>query len=212
MEERKKRWLIILALATIIFCGSYYGYWQKNAVPETIVRQSTPEPHRSATEGYPTVYVSGAVMNPGLYKLPPGSRVTEAIHAAGGLTPEADVNKVNLAKPIKDGLQVHVPVLVIKSKRTEESKTVTRRAENKPVLPAGEEPQPDGKQPEDQKTNINTAGKQELEKLPGIGPALAERIVNYREVNGLFRDAADLKKVQGIGESKYNQIKDKVTL
>lgn len=212
MDERKKRGLIIMALAGIIFCGSYYGYWQKNAVPETLVREQPPEPPRSAMENYPTVYVSGAVMNPGLYKVAPGSRVPEAIRAAGGLAPEADVNRVNMAKLLKDGLQVHVPSLAVKTKKTGESKAAVRRADPKPPAGDSAKPRPDGEQAEEQKISINTGSRQDLEKLPGIGPALAERIIAYREANGLFRDIAELKNVQGIGEAKYNQLKDKATL
>lgn len=130
------------------------------------------------------VQVSGAVNKPGLYRVEPQSRVADAVNAAGGLADGADVGGIDLTLKVKDGMEIYVPV----------------RA------PAGGGPAAAGK------VSINAAGKDELDKLPGIGPVLAGRIVEYRRVHGPFKAVSDIKKVSGIGEAKFNRLKDKITL
>ena len=137
----------------------------------------------AAEAGRPVVYVGGAVAKPGVYTLAPASRVADAVAAAGGFIPGADTARVNLAQAVSDGMQVYVPAA---------------RSAGAPAFAA--------------KININTAGREELEKLPGIGPVLALRIIDYRLAHGPFRDLGDIKRVSGIGESKFNQIKDKIAL
>ncbi len=196
MYGRKKRWAIVIVLALLIVGGGFYGSWQKNTSSETVTGGAQPDNLRPVG-GEPVVYLSGAVNKPGLYTLKPGSRVTDAIEAAGGLASVADSRRVNLAQPIKDGMHIYVPSTI-------------------PVGPAG------GGAPADssvaagsqtsEKISINTAEKGELEKLPGIGPAVAERIIDYRQTNGPFHEIAEIKKVNGIGEAKFNRIKGRITL
>ena len=196
MDGRKKRWTIVIVLAVLIIGGSFYGSWQKNSTSETVsggVQMDNPR----AVGGEPVVYLSGAVNKPGLYKLKPGSRVVDAIEAAGGLAAIADSHRVNLAQPIKDGMHIFVPSTL-------------------PSVPAWANPPANSSaaaasQTSD-KISINTADKGELEKLPGIGPSLAERIVDYRQTNGPFHEIAEIKKVTGVGEAKFNRIKDRITL
>jgi competence protein ComEA len=136
-------------------------------------------------EGRPTeivVYVAGAVKSPGIQRLPAGSRMADALERAGDPLPEADLEGLNLAQKLEDGQRVYVP----------------RRGQ----MPAGTA--------SSGKVNVNTAPASELEKLPGIGPTLAARIVEYRERNGPFRRVEDLKKVKGIGESKLRELRDRV--
>lgn len=185
MDGLKKHWLIILGLAALIVAGSFWGHWQKTAVPEKPLAVQPAAPP-AAGDSRAVVYVSGAVNKPGVYKIAADGRVIDAINAAGGLALGADANRVNLAQAVRDGQQIHVPVV------------------GGPATP------PDAA--EAGKVSINAAGKGELEKLPGIGPVLAQRIVEYRQAHGPFRDLGDLKKVTGIGDSKFNQIKDKITL
>lgn len=130
------------------------------------------------------VYVSGAVKSPGIQRLPAGSRVADALERAGGPLPEADLEGLNLAQKLTDGQRIHVP----------------RRGQLSPGSTKSD------------RVNINTAPASELEKLPGIGPTLASRIVEYREENGPFRRLEDLKKVRGIGESKLRELRDRVEI
>jgi len=135
------------------------------------------------------VYVSGAVQYPDVYTLPPGSIVKDALLAAGGAVAEADLASINLARPVADGEQVHVP----------------RTGEQNPVRLPSVEPLPVGK------VNINTADRAALEALPGIGPELAQRILDYRQAHGPFAQISDLLNVTGIGPGILDKIRDEIT-
>lgn len=141
---------------------------------------STPLP--TATPSPISVYVTGAVMSPDqLITLAPGSRAQDAVEAAGGASPEADLTRVNLAALLRDGDQVHVPAI---------GETGIVLA----TLSGGE------------LVRINSATADEIATLPGIGPALAERIITYREANGPFLSAEELDRVEGIGPDLLDQI------
>ena len=156
------------------------------------------EPHGEAVRLIPPptpaplrVHISGAVNHPGVYSLPQGSIVQQAIEAAGGSLAEADLERINLAESLEDGQQIHVP-----------SQTQA------PTDPRTTSPSP----PTAGLVNINTATAPELELLPGIGPSLAQGIVAYREAHGLFREIEDLLDVPGIGPAKLEQIRGLVTV
>lgn len=147
------------------------------------------------SDGVLVVHVAGAVLDPGLVELVPGSRVAEAIELAGGATDEADLDALNLAAPVADGQQVYVP------------------REGEAVPPAtdgsgGAEPGAPG----EALVNINTADAAGLETLPGIGPALAERIVSWRNENGPFPSVDALTNVSGIGPATLARLRDLVTV
>jgi competence protein ComEA len=144
------------------------------------------------------VYVSGAVAHPGVYALPWDSRVEQAVAAAGGGTADADLLRVNLAQRVHDEQQIYVP---------HKSEAVT------PVLPTPVPPTPIAGTSSipGQKVNINTASAAELEALPGIGPVLAQRIIDYRQTNGPFRTPEDMKRVKGIGDVTFERLRDLIT-
>jgi competence protein ComEA len=136
------------------------------------------------------VYVTGAVEQPDVYPLPHGSIVKDAILAAGGATADADLERINLAAPLAGGQQVYVP----------------RKGEETSPLPASRSaPEGSGL------INVNTAGTALLESLPGIGPALAQRIVDYREANGPFKSVEDLVSVPGIGPATMDKLRELIT-
>lgn len=204
MDDRKKRLTIVLVLAGLITGGSFYGSWQKSTVSETVSGGTQTESPRPGGAEL-VVYLSGAVARPGLYKLKPGDRVADAIEAAGGLASIADNRRVNLAQPVKDGMHIYVP----------SSLPAAAPSSSHPANHPAEQPASSSAAPvlqASEKIGINTAEKEELEKLPGIGPALAERIIEYRRINGPFHEIAEIKKVNGIGEAKFNRIKDRITL
>ena len=132
------------------------------------------------------VDVAGDVKNPGVYELVPNSRVNDAIKAAGGANKSADLSLINLARIVKDGEQIYI------EKKIANSSMTVRRATFSGIL------------------NINRATAKDLEKLPGIGPVLASRIVEYRKANGAFTSIDDLKKIPGIGGSKLEKFKEKI--
>ncbi|HSR15272.1 MAG TPA: ComEA family DNA-binding protein [Gemmatimonadales bacterium] len=160
-----------LLAALALGAGAWYSRSAPQPPPETVVR-----PHSSASI---TVHVSGRVRNPGLVAVPAGSRVADAIAAAGGALAEADLGALNLAAPLADGQH-----LVVSSAVSPE--------------------------PGDGRVRVNTAGPAELEALPGVGPVLAARIVEYRERHGPFVLVEDLLGVPGIGEAKLAALRDSV--
>ena len=145
------------------------------------------------------VHVTGQVKNSGVVSLEEGARVVDAIYSAGGETVDADLNKLNLAYILNDGDKIYVP-----KKEDSQTEYITSGA--------GENVSSYTTQSSDSKIiNINTATVDELATLPGIGKAIAERIVAYRMQNGKFENIEDIKNVTGIGDSKFNNIKDEIT-
>lgn len=137
-----------------------------------------------------TVYVSGAVNKAGLYTLPSGSRVNDAIQAAGGFTDDANIDILNLAKILEDGEQILVPELI---------STISTENQTKSINPSFI------------LVNINTATLEQLDTLPEIGPKTAQNIIDYRNVYGLFDRIEDIKDVTGIGPVTFDKIKDLIT-
>ena len=135
------------------------------------------------------VHVSGSVATPGLYVLKEGARVVDAVAAAGGFAPGADETAVNLARPLSDGEQLLVPVM---GAAAEEAGA---------PAPAG-----------DGRVNLNTADAAQLDTLPRIGPAMAERIIQWRDENGRFTSVEDLLAVPGIGDKMLETLRDLVTV
>lgn len=145
------------------------------------------------------VHVAGAVARPGLYRLPGGARVADALAAADGVASDADVDRINLAAPVADGERVYVP----------------RRGEAvaEPVSAAGSSgagPRGAKERPPQAPVDLNTATVEQLEALPGIGPSIARAIVEHRTRHGRFRSVDDLLDVPGIGESKLNALRPRV--
>jgi competence protein ComEA len=170
--------LIILAVALV---GG--GFLLLASRPEPIRITINPPPP-TATAAPLGIYVTGAVTQPeSVVVVPPGSRIEDAINAAGGALVDADLEHLNLAALLRDGDHVHVPRYGEISEAADTVGTVNGGA-----------------------LNINTATAEELEALPGIGEAIASRIIAYREQNGNFTSMADLEAVEGIGPSLSGQL------
>ena len=216
---------IIIGLVVVILAGG--GYWLLKyfhpalflGEPDLVVETETvPLPSTPPT---PTlkpevvVHVTGAVKSPGVYYLSTGARVHEAIEKAGGTTDRADVQSLNLAAKIRDGQQIDVPAI----------HQISDVRQNTPILSTVEDhvipispdlsvpPQPSVKGTtlsEGLRINVNTATSQELQTLRGIGPALAQRIIEYRQISGGFSTVDDLTNVKGIGEKTVEKIRDNI--
>lgn len=143
------------------------------------------------------VHIAGSVKNPGLYELPQGSRVSDAVSAAGGMSEDANTSSVNLARQLTDGEQIIV-------------------ASNEDILAATEtgtsNGSPSGQVSSQGKVNINTASAEELMTLDGVGEATADKIIAYRQENGSFSRIEEIKEVSGIGEKKFEAMKDAITV
>lgn len=141
------------------------------------------------------IHVAGEVKKPGLYSLPEQSRVADAIEAAGGVTKKADIEAHNLARTLTDGEQILVP----------------QPGETLPATTTGNSPAHTNEQGPTAPININTASAQELQALPGIGPALAGRIVAHRDAHGPFTSPDGLDAVSGIGPAIMANVADLIT-
>ena len=148
------------------------------------------------------VYVCGAVKESRVVSLKKNSRICDAIDAVGGLTEEADLTNINLAYILEDGEKIYIP------KKGEElpSDTFSSSSQNSSYSNYSSNTL------KNNKININKASQTELEAIPGIGPSTALKIINYREENGKFSKIEDIKNVSGIGDSKYEQVKEYITV
>lgn len=158
----------------------------------------SPVTQGSAGEAKWIIYVTGFVKKPGVYEIAAGSRVYQALEAAGGFTPDADTEGINLAAPLQDGAHIRFPGRNEKDSRTEQPSAAKPAGHGQPVLNAPKQAAA---------VNINTCSAAELTSLPGIGPKTAELILAYRSENGGFARIEDLLLVKGIGPKKYDAIR-----
>jgi competence protein ComEA len=158
---------------------------------------AAPEHAPTATQGLIRVYVAGAVVRPDVYRLAPDSIVKDAIQAAGGATAEADLPGLNLAQQVRDQERVYVPRV--------------GEASAPPAVSGGSPTFSDDAQ-SSARVNINTATVEQLAGLPGIGPVLAQRIIDYRTLHGPFTTVQDITQVPGIGDAILEKIKDRITV
>lgn len=160
---------------------------EESAKEQTGEEQDTEED--SGQEAVIYVQVSGAVVSPGVYELPEGSRVFEAVQRAGGMTEEADAGQMNQALELSDGEMVYVRSL---GEELPEDITVEQTRQD------------------DGKVDLNTATEEQLMTLPGIGEAKAKSIIAWREANGGFSQVEDLMKIEGIKEGVFSKVKDSI--
>lgn len=163
----------------------------------------TPLPSPTPTPRPIRVYVSGEVTASAVYELPADSIVADAVEAAGDFTEEAAADLVNLAQPLADGMHIHIP----------DAGELAATGE-RPIVSAPEggaaaslDADRDG-----EVVNINTASLEELDTLPGVGPATAQKILDYREDNGPFEEIEQIMEVSGIGEAKFEQMEELITV
>lgn len=169
--------------------------------------QSKTEAESPSSQNQIYIHIIGEVNNQGIIILEKGQRIVDAIEKAGGITKKADLSKVNLAYVLSDGQKVRIPSVDDK----ENVEYVTQNSGNNTLIEGGNQGASNislggGK------VNINTATQTELETLTGIGPSLAARIIEYRGQNGKFKKVEELRNVKGIGQSKYDGVKEEVVV
>ena len=162
---------------------------ESEAVVTTVMAEKTEE--NTTLEAVIFVDIKGEVKKPGVYQMKVGDRVKDALDAAGGLTAEADSQKVNLAQRVEDQMVIVVP------KVGEEAEAIPAGATSKEVSKEG-------------KVNINTATVEELKTLKGVGEKKAEAIIEYRKKNGSFKTKEDLMKVRGIGKKLFESFEERI--
>lgn len=185
--ERNQGYIIVFLL-NLVLNGALVLLLLRPRVNEIKIVPITPTPPRTTV----SVFVSGCVIAPDVYELPVDSLVKDAVRAAGGPAPEADLDQINLARRVKDQEQVFVPCRAMESNPSEGSESI-------PLATPG-------------KINLNTATALDLEALPEIGPGLAQRIIEYRAEHGSFSSSEDIKKVHGIADATYDVIRDRIVV
>lgn len=222
--KQKKIIAIILIILVII---AYYYLYLKNSTEEIsnqdLEVNNTQESNQTnetekETEETIVVHISGAVNIEGIVELEAGSRIANAIEKAGGVKENADMTDINLAYPLEDGMKIHIPT----KEETEANKNNENMIDESYVTSSsgGVSSKEDTNSTQgssksttiNEKVNINTATQEELDTLPGIGPSIASKIIDYREQNGKFNSIEEIKEVSGIGDAKYEKIKDSITI
>lgn len=208
LEISKKQKIILIFLGIVAIIGiAYYSYVSSKEenlnvsnTNELEVENSSNEEDVEAEESKIKVHISGAVKNEGVYELEGDARIIDAIEKAGGTLEIADMKNVNLASKLEDGMKIYIP------KQGEEVTNNNQEVEENIALENTPKENSKGK------ININKASKEELDTLPGIGESTAEKIINYREEHKSFKSIEELKEVKGIGDAKFEEIKDLVDI
>ncbi|GIK41753.1 MAG: hypothetical protein BroJett011_55860 [Chloroflexota bacterium] len=220
----RNRNLVFISLLLIAAGGAAVFYWRQPAqasveirplveATATVAATPVPTPSPTFTPAPVRVYVSGAVANSDVYFLPAGSIIKDAITAAGGFTADADPERINQALQLQDQQQIHVPRRgddnppppvqggVSQSELSSQQGSDNSRAPARSGVAAG-----------GGLININTATLEQLDSLPGVGPAIAQRIIDYRQKVGGFKAAEEITEVSGIGDATLAKIKDLITV
>lgn len=188
---------------------SEYDNLYLNDVSGDSAQQEKNDDSTNDTENKIFVHIAGEVQNPGIFEVGENSRIADLITLAGGLTSKGSIEDINLAYKVEDGQKIYIPSIEETKKAKEEAdgqvetEYITSSSGAKIEGPSGA-----NDTSTESIVNINTATQTELETLPGIGPSTAQKILDYRKENGKFKNIEDIKNVSGIGDAKFNAIKD----
>ena len=198
---------VIIAIAAFGVIA-YYVYGNNTKDINQVTKEQVLENKEETEEQEKiVVHITGAVKTEGVVTLPENSRLADAVEKAGGLTADADKDKINLAYILEDGSKIKIPSK--NDKKVEEEEILTTSEE---FVENSYKSETKSDNTTSKKVNINKANQTELETLPGIGPSIALKIINYRTENGRFSAIEDLKKVNGIGDSKFENIKNLISI
>ena len=195
--------IIVGIIIYFIYNNFYFEDTGTDMVNDILIKEENIVTENKITESEENnkiiVHVVGEINNPGIIELKSGDRIFNAIEKAGGTTKNADTSKINLAQVVEDGMKINVPNINDKENVVEETTNIISKSDNM-------------QQKKQSIVNINNATKTELETLPGIGPSIANKIVNYRKEKGKFSKIEDIKNVSGIGEAKFEKIKKYISV
>ena len=205
-QLNRKQKIIAIIIVTIIGIGIYcYTDAIENTNNEEIenVLEVVPTNTIEETEEKNIfVHIAGCVKKEGMLELSSNSRIADAIEKAGGLTQDADLSDINLAYILEDGMKIYIP----NQNERQENNEITENIPNTATM------QIQDTNKKQDVININTATQEELDTLPGIGPATAIKIIEYRKEKGKFKQKEEIKEVSGIGEAKYEKIKEYISV
>lgn len=198
---RNALYVLLGVMAGFVLAGVLI-FVSRAPVGQPIVLQPAP------TKAPLVVHVIGAVPRPGLYEFAEGARIQDAVDAAGGLLSSANVDAINLAALLSDGQQLNIPYLEGQA-TTEESTSLELPGSSNNNESSTQE---SSLSSDGELININTATLEELDSLPGIGPTIAQRIIDYRTENGAFSTIDEIMDVSGVGPATFDEIKDLITV
>ena len=229
-EKKKKIFIITILIVGILMYLIYVNFYKKtydeinlndaildessnieeesydnNIVEKNIIEKSNSLENEDIIKGEIIVHIIGEVKKEGIVSLKEGDRVIDAIKKAGGETKNADLSQVNLAYILSDGQKIYIP-----SKNEKIDNFVISSNEAEIIDNKGNKNSESSNM--SSKININTATESQLDTLPGVGPSTAMKIIEYRNTNGKFKKIEDIKEVKGIGEAKYEDLKNYITI
>ena len=215
--SKKQKIIFFIILSIMIIFIIYYIYSTlykdefsfntSNFIDNDLVETNIEDKNISSensTDNSIIVYICGAVKESKVITLPEDSRISDAIDAVGGLTEDADLTNINLAYILEDGEKIYIPK--IGEEAQNEASTASSSVQSSSYSNYS------ATSTKSNKININKATQTELETIPGIGPSTALKIIEYREKNGKFSSIEDIKNVSGIGDAKYEKMKDYITV
>lgn len=231
MKKINFKIILIILIVTIVGITTYYFKTKDESVENIEFEETNTQSQEKnteeniAVENKIKVYITGEVHNPGLYEIAENSRIADAIEAAGNLTENAFIDKINLAYVLEDGMKIYIPNKKDNNDVTDETTTyVTKETDGQTVSGGSKNSGGNTNKKSSttsnatksstastkstEKININSATQTELETLPGIGSSTALKIINYRKENGKFKTIEEIKNVKGIGDAKYEKIKE----
>ena len=203
LSQKQKIIVIIITVLMLIFIGYYIikksndSYAELEVIEENNIE--TKETETYELEEKIIVHIAGEVKKEGILEIEEGSRIADVIDKAGGTTADADLSNINLAYEVEDGQKIYIP-----NKNNKENVEYIIEKAGEGII--------NNEENTSKKININTASQTELETLSGIGPSTALKIIQYREENGDFDSIEDIKNVSGIGDAKFNNIKEEITV
>lgn len=220
--NKKQKIIITIIILILVILGTLYFYYRDNDKESEVIEYSndndeknqnneTKEENKQITNKEIVVHISGAVKTEGIQFLYEGDRIKNAIDKAGGLSDNADISEINLAFILEDGMKIYIPTKGEK-KTEKENQTDDNKDNTEKYIQESNETKSSNVTQSNKKVNINNASQTDLETLSGIGPSTALKIIKYREENGNFKAIEDIKNVSGIGEAKFNNIKDSITV
>lgn len=209
-DSSRFRWLFLAGgvfclIAAFLLVAFFAGKFAPAEVPKEDPTEFAGQEEGLADAAQWVVYVTGAVMHPGVYEVQSGARIFDALRKAGGFSAHADPEAINLAARLEDGKHIRIPA---KGERVSEELDTPRSAASQASAQDGASPA--GLASEAGRIDINRASAAELRSLPGIGPKLSQTIVDYRTAHGPFETTEDLKNIRGIGEKRFETLRDLV--
>lgn len=201
--NKKNKIILIIIIILLFSVVTYYIYAKTNEediflVNDDLEKNEVNTDKEIKEKEKIIVHIDGCVIKPGIVELEENSRISDAISAAGGLTENADISKINLAFIIEDGMKIYIPDI-----NEQENIDIENNTQQTEIIVQG-----NIQTNNNTKVNINTASQAELETLPGIGSATALKIVEYRKENGKFSSIEDIINIKGIGNAKFEKIKE----